>query len=1240
MGLVSVPLGAMNVTCPSCKTRYSVDDARVPPSGVTIKCPKCGHQFVAKPPSARSAVALPGAVAAEPPTEARPSGVPPPQPGPAGAPVPLPGRTAPPPPQTAGGAIPLPGTSNRAVPLPGSVGTVGPNMASASTQIGDLDLGFDAEAPLPAPRGAPLNNPPIPNRPPAPRSALGGDQVMDFINDQSNLGGPPMHHPEYKVRRRNGRVEGPFGIGRLQAMLRNRELQGSEDISEDGVSWRAMTSHPDLNATLNQLHTHADPLAFGNVDLPIPAGADLPAPSELPQPRAAKASVESLDFSSDDLGSSDLGRSGPLSTGDGFGSPQALPLQSPASTGPLNAAAFDAGARSPTSTMIGDDLDGLSGNLSADLSTGSFGSSPADYDRRPLDPATSDLARELQVGDVPELPPVWQTYRSQIIAFAIAAGVVLLALVTQFATPYGIFGIPALVSWLNVEAPRPVPAAPPPAPPKVADPKELASLIDEHSYESFRSAFATLEQAAGSVADNRLTLAKARGMATLAYGPDVFPIGELTKAVDDLQSIDLSTAMRGNTNAANIAIAKARATLQILTGEPDRAGNQLARLVDANSGDKELALLLGAARSKLGKHAAAAAAYDKALVVDAGYAPALHAMGKTVEAIGGPKAAKDAVQWYVKALDANPKHSRSGIEAARLYQTLRKNGDYRRRLKQTAAHVNRGLPPAERPAFLHRVAQVYDDQGRLAEVAQHAIEAARLQPGTEAYVALGAVAMAETGAAQEGLEKVSAVLSRNPNSVDALIARARTYVKLDDIAKGFIDLENARKASPNDPRIPLWEARFHIDLGKFNDARKALKRAVKLAGPNPMPHVGLGELELRLGDIDAAFESAKLAVQTAPNEARAHRVLGECYSRRGQLKEAEQSFERAFSLDDENIAARLGYANSLRDQGAKQAAPKTSAMLAKAIPLYLKAMNEQPDNPQTMFEYGRALELQGDLKGALALYEGAAALDAKDVRPHLKIVAAHIDPPTVDLTAARASLKVAQRIELSGGLQMAEVRYWEARVAFAAERPREAVAAMRRAVDAEPMNPEYHFWMGRVKELNNSLYEAVTHYERAVKLNSRFAEAIRALGRTALERKLFDKARTYFQRYQKAAPDDHSIHVDIGDSYTMQNRDSKAQEAYKRALEGMPNNAEALLQLGNITDRKGQSSTALKYYQRAARADPNLGEAVCKAALAAAKGRVTARHRAGLRSCVKLKSSPEDLKGMAEEMLSTPSKRR
>ncbi|CAN0589203.1 unnamed protein product, partial [Laminaria digitata] len=179
-------------------------------------------------------------------------------------------------------------------------------------------------------------------------------------------------------------------------------------------------------------------------------------------------------------------------------------------------------------------------------------------------------------------------------------------------------------------------------------------------------------------------------------------------------------------------------------------------------------------------------------------------------------------------------------------------------------------------------------------------------------------------------------------------------------------------------RVALWSARFNVRLGKLADARKDLTRAIRLAKTQAAPNVDLGRVDLALGDVDSAFDNAEQAVKKAPNSALAHTLLGDTLVRRGQFARAKETYERALVADDELVPARIGYANSLRDMGAKTAHPADSQELAQAIPLYLSALKAEPRNPQVLFEYGRALELQGDLPAALALYRDAAAIDEQD----------------------------------------------------------------------------------------------------------------------------------------------------------------------------------------------------------------------------------------------------------------------
>src|SRR5256884_9591596 len=55
----------VKISCPNCSAAYELDDSRVPPAGLSIKCPKCKNPFTVhrpKPGEAGKAVAAKGAV--------------------------------------------------------------------------------------------------------------------------------------------------------------------------------------------------------------------------------------------------------------------------------------------------------------------------------------------------------------------------------------------------------------------------------------------------------------------------------------------------------------------------------------------------------------------------------------------------------------------------------------------------------------------------------------------------------------------------------------------------------------------------------------------------------------------------------------------------------------------------------------------------------------------------------------------------------------------------------------------------------------------------------------------------------------------------------------------------------------------------------------------------------------------------------------------------------------------------
>ena len=112
--------------------------------------------------------------------------------------------------------------------------------------------------------------------------------------------GAPAAGNRYYLRRRTGKVFGPFLERAIASMLEQRKLDGDEDVSADGQTWRPLVQVPALASFVRGQASAAPAGDFaggaGFSDLPAPKGgldslADLPAPrggfdlADLPAPR-------------------------------------------------------------------------------------------------------------------------------------------------------------------------------------------------------------------------------------------------------------------------------------------------------------------------------------------------------------------------------------------------------------------------------------------------------------------------------------------------------------------------------------------------------------------------------------------------------------------------------------------------------------------------------------------------------------------------------------------------------------------------------------------------------------------------------------------------------------------------------------------------------------------------------------------------------------------------------------------
>ncbi len=247
----------MKIICPKCGADYNINDSKIPPEGLHIKCPKCLHSFVATRDGAAPLAA--GAQTGQVP--------------------------AVPPPPVFGD--PLASTSGFAVPPP-------PPPAPPQRR---------ASAPLP-----PV--PPIASRPPAPPTgptrAANVDVSVDLLDEIEDLdegdGNTVAQGAGWQIRGLDGRLLGPYDAEGLRQLAAQGRLTGDEEASIDGRTWVPLSQLPGMaglfkrtqSSGLGELdfsfsggsHSNAEPddFDFSFSDMPKPHVQGLVPPPPPPRP--------------------------------------------------------------------------------------------------------------------------------------------------------------------------------------------------------------------------------------------------------------------------------------------------------------------------------------------------------------------------------------------------------------------------------------------------------------------------------------------------------------------------------------------------------------------------------------------------------------------------------------------------------------------------------------------------------------------------------------------------------------------------------------------------------------------------------------------------------------------------------------------------------------------------------------------------------------------------------------------
>ncbi len=1122
----------MKVACPHCSAAYSIDDRRVPATGLNVRCPKCRSTFPvrrAEPPAEGAPVPLPApshaparaAIAA--PHDASPF---------AQAPVPLPAPSE-------GAFAPLPPPpSDAAVPLPAPPGPDPFAFPSADFAAADEPLPVPAEPPddvqfdeptgdLPPPTFSddiPLPDlaPPEPTTPPPAPAAVEpltfGE--VDFSNpplgaemspDPFERVGPPAPPPAaparppppgeelemlfgegtgkrapapgaaapggagYKVRRRSGKIFGPFDEAQIVEMLSKGELMGNEDVSPDGgATWSAIGAVPAFGEALRKVS--AEPAASTR-------GREVQRAVAFGDRMAGAKVVEGTVREDED---------------DDEPTPRPWKKVLAPAAALLLVAALGAGAGFTRYGFFFVKVfrRGDVAKVPALLAEARTALQRAEYpgDRAALDAASRAVAAD---PDSPE-------------AAALHAVVVAALEVRHGAPAEALEQARRAADRLDADEKGKVPTLA----------TRLAVTLATVPGPTTLQQETALEQASAKAPpDAELVALLAR--AALERG-DAPRAAALYARLETLQPGSVRAG-----HGAGLALLAKR----------DAAGGKAAfeKVLQTAPGHLPSRLELAAIAEGAGDAADAEAQLASLFAdgADLKLAPAERARALALRGILLARAVSRSVeadQVLDAAVKADPRLVEARLALAR----------HRLRRGDAAGAVTALEPLAAQAAAVPALGalriRALAAAGRALDASSLADQALAKIPGDPALLLAKAAALEAAGKADEALPLFRDAAARDLGAFEPRLALGRLALARRELAQARVELQAAVEKGPREPAAQAALGELAAAEGDAAGAERGFLAALALDAEYAPAEIGLAKLAIAKGDEAAARARLGRALTIDPRNVEGHLAQGTILWRAKDLAASEKELQAAVDLQPRNALAlmRLGAVKLERGD------------VEGAVTRLTAATNEDPQLAEARQWLGRALLKKGETPLAIAMLRKAVELDPRNPEHHV-----HLG------VALERSGGLAEAVEEYRAAAAADPRYAEAHerlgLLFAGNgRFEDAVAAFEKAIFAAPRVSRHRIALADCKAKLGKYDDAVRNYREVMKVDPAAVQVFYKLGRAVHESEGAKAALPWYERAAKEEKDNPMPHYYLGYMCKERGQKARAVAEFKRFLQLKP----------------------------------------------------------------------------------------
>lgn len=333
-----------------------------------------------------------------------------------------------------------------------------------------------------------------------------------------------------------------------------------------------------------------------------------------------------------------------------------------------------------------------------------------------------------------------------------------------------------------------------------------------------------------------------------------------------------------------------------------------------------------------------------------------------------------------------------------------------------------GLSADQYDALVHSLRQYHDYEGALAAARAWAQQFSDDAGAAYAYGLL--LSYLEPGRAREVLLPVSAGDGSEAEKSSSLLQGLEAAAVSESIEYGLVligqrmldiretDLAEqafSRAVSLNPDYAEAWALLSEAQQQQGLEGWAALDRARRLNPKSDLVRVELVLYYRRQGQPEQALTGLQALASDHPGEARWLIEIGAAYTEQGDLIAALGAYQKATELEPENADAWRALAVFTAENGYDAQ--------SYSIPAAAKALELEPDNPESLDVMGWILLIEGELNQAEQFLQQALQKDAGHPRALLHLAQVYIDMNRLSLAYKPLSQAAAQDKDPSVALQ-------------------------------------------------------------------------------------------------------------------------------------------------------------------------------------------------------------------------------